>query len=207
MTEILQENVDYLRNQSKRRITLNDYLWAYYEAEITPYDPALNPILQQAIERTLTITAEAYENPDHAYYYPTHKRINEYGNHVENVLCQAIEDVTGSSAENLGVGYPDVRTRLGNHWVYPESKICEDIHKVSSMRSFYSTTPAAKTLKIKQLQTGMFLLFKFEHAGPSRLTGRYRVFDLNGLEYTAEGSLQQGNDRDVFKTKQVLART
>ena len=193
-------NVEYLRAQSKRRITLNDYVRAYYDAEIVPYDYSLNEIILKAIERTFELTEEAYRNPTHPCYYDESKRINEYGNHVENVLCRALQEITGNEAKNLGVGYPDVRTSISTHIIYPECKITQDIDEIGSMRMFYTTTPAERTKKIKNLQDGMHLLFKFEHDGPSRLTGRYKMYDLNGLQYTAEGSLQQGNDKDLNET-------
>ena len=202
-----EENLNYLKSQTKRRITLNEYVKAYYDADILPYDESLNEILQKAIAQTLELTKEAENNPGHPLYYPVNKRINEYGNHVENVLCTAIEEITGNTAKNLGVGYPDVRTNINNYNIYPECKIGPDIDVVGGMRSFYTTTPAARTKKIKNIQDGIHLLFKFEHAGAGRLTGRYRVFDLNGLEYTAEGSLQQGNDKDIYKCNLVLTNS
>jgi hypothetical protein len=192
-----QENVDFLRSLKKRSITLNDYVKAYYDVEILPYDTSLNPILQKVINRVYEITKEAYNDPTHEYYFASTRRINEYGNHVEDVLCQAIEDVDGNEAKNLGVGYPDVRTTLGGYFLYPECKISKDIDTVGSMRSFYTSVPAERTKKIKDLQDGMHILFKFQHNGPGILTGRHKIFDLNGMEYVSE-ALQQGNDKHVY---------
>jgi hypothetical protein len=192
-----ENNIAFLKSQSKRRITLNEYVKAYYDANILPYDNALDNVIQKSCARVFEITKAAYNNPSHEFYYSYDKRINEYGNHVENVLCAAIEEITGNSAKNLGVGYPDVRTKIFDYNIYPECKICADIDDVGSMRSFYTTTPAERTKKIKDLHDGIHLLFKFEHDGPGKLTGRYKIWDLNGLEYTAEGSLQQGNAKDI----------
>lgn len=204
MTYLKEDNIGFLRKQAKRRITLNEYVKAYYDADIIPFDTGLLDILQQAITRTFDITKTAYGDAEHPLHYREGGRINEYGNHVENVLCAAIEEITGVEAKNLGVGYPDVRTAISGYTIYPECKITKDLDEVSGMRSFYTTTPAERTKKIKNLQDGMHLLFKFEHAGPGVLTGRFRVWDLNGLEYTAEGSLQQGNDKDVSKCKLIM---
>lgn len=190
-------NINFLKNQTKRRITLNEYVKAYYDCNIIPYSAQLDTIIKKSCDRVFEITDQASNDPSHKFYYPKNKRINEYGNHVENVLCAAIEEITGNKAKNLGVGYPDVATKVFDYHIYPECKISSDISDVGSMRSFYTTTPAPRTKKIKNLQDGIHLLFKFEHDGPGRLTGRYKVWDLNGLEYTAEGSLQQGNAKDI----------
>jgi len=198
-----QENVDFLRGLGKRSITLNDYVKAYYDVEILPYDISLNPILQKVIDRVYEITKEAFDNPQHEYYYAPNRRINEYGNHVEDVLCQAIEDVDGTEAKNLGVDYPDVRTKLGGYFLYPECKISSNIDEVGSMRSFYTSVPAERTKKIKNLQDGMHILFKFHHNGPGVLTGRHKVFDLNGMQYVSE-ALQQGNDKNVYACKMLF---
>lgn len=199
-----ESNIQYLLAQHKRKITLNEYIKAYYNADILSYDNALDTVLNAAIQRTFELTHAAENNPTHPLYYSSTKRINEYGNHVEKVLCAAIEEITGNPAKNLGVGYPDVKTVINNYNIYPECKIGPNIDVVGSMRSFYTTTPAERTKRIKNIQDGIHLLFKFEHAGPGRLTGRYCVFDLNGLVYTAEGSLQQGNDLDIYKCNLVL---
>jgi hypothetical protein len=198
-----QENVDFLQGLGKRTITLNDYLKAYYGVEILPYNNTLDEILKKVINRVYEITNEAYNNPSHKYYYAPHKRINEYGNHVEDVLCQAIEDVDGSKAKNLGVGYPDLSAKMRGMFLYPECKISRDIEKASSLRSFYTSVPAERTKKIKNLQDGMHLLFKFEHNGPGVLTGRHKVFDLNGMEYVSE-ALQQGNDKNVYDCEMIF---
>lgn len=200
-------NIDFLRAQTKRKITLNEYVKAYYDVDIVAYDTVLDSVLIAAIQKTFELTQQAENDPAHPLYYPPSKRINEYGNHVENVLCAAIEQITGNGAKNLGVGYPDVRTVVGDYNIYPECKIGPNIDVIGSMRSFYTTTPAPRAKKIKNIQNGIHLLFKFEHAGPGKLTGRYRVFDLNGLVYTAEGSLQQGNDQDIYRCNLVLENT
>lgn len=198
-----QDNVDFLRGLGKKTITINDYMKAYYNVEILPYNDILNDTLQKVINRVYEITKEAYGNPSHKYYYAPHKRINEYGNHVEDVLIQAVEDVDGATTKNLGVGYPDVSTILHNIVLYIECKISENIDKVSGMRSFYTSVPAERTKKIKNLQDGMHLLFKFEHDGPGVLTGRHKVFDLNGMEYVSE-ALQQGSDKNVYACDMIF---
>ena len=88
-------------------------------------------------------------------------------------------------------------------FLYPECKISRDIEKASSLRSFYTSVPAERTKKIKNLQDGMHLLFKFEHNGPGVLTGRHKVFDLNGMEYVSE-ALQQGNDKNVYDCEMIF---
>lgn len=180
----------YLLNQQERRITLNDYIRVYYGAQVLPLPENLHDFIKTVMDRVVEINDEL----------PYYGRINEYGNHMEKVFIEVLRryfpEVT---AEKLGSGYPDTRININGVWVYPEIKIAEDVYEVSGFRTFYTSTPKDKTKNRKNIQDGSHLLIHFEHDGPGRLTGRYRVSDLDGYEYTSLGSIQQGNTIDLYE--------
>jgi hypothetical protein len=185
--------IDYLREQLEGDkgipITLNEYIEAYYNSKILPYDSKYDSMVSAIANNVVVI------NPS----MPYEGRINEYGNHLENILCASVEELYGVKAENLGTGYPDIRFNIDGVWFYGEVKIGPDLwKKPDTFRMFYTSTPKPKTIQRKNIQDGYHLLFHFEHAGPGALTGRWRVTDLDGFSYLAYGQIQQGSTKDLY---------
>lgn len=184
------DNIEFLRNQGERRITINEFIEAYYGSKILPFQTEFIDFIEDIVKETIKMNrVMVYEG-----------RINEYGNHLEKVLVCAInEKYTDIKAENLGSGYPDTRFEYNGVTFYPEIKINPNVYETDAFRTFYTSTPKEKTKKMKSIKDGCHLLFHFEHNGPGILTGRYRVSDLDGYEYTALGAIQQGNTKDLYE--------
>ena len=199
------DNIKFLKELSTRRITLREWLMAHYECDIIKYDDRFDNLISEIIHKTVEINDMAQSDVNHPLHYKG-SRINEYGNHLENVLCEAITQITGEQSENLGTGYPDCRTSIGGMMLYPEVKIGPNLDEQGSMRSFYTSVPKEKTKTRKNLKDGMHLLFKFEHDGIGKLTGRCKVVDLYEMEYEAV-TKQEGSDKDIFACETVYDNT
>jgi hypothetical protein len=187
------KNIDvetHLLSQGEIRITLNDYIRVYYGVQILPLPKNLYDFIKTVMDYVLV------HNDEMPYF----GRINEYGNHMEKVFIEALtKHFPDVKAEKLGGGYPDTRIKINNTWIYPEIKIAKDVYEVGSFRSFYTSRPKDVTKNIKNIQDGSHLLIHFEHNGPGRLTGRYRVSDMDGYEYTSYGCKQEGNTKDLYE--------
>lgn len=182
-------NIEYLKNQGERRIKLNEFILAYYDANVIPLPSEFNSFIRDIVMFTIEMNESM----------PYEGRINEYGNHLEKILVEAINsNYDDINAENLGSGYPDTRFTYKGVNIYPEVKINPNVYETDSFRTFYTSTPKDRTKNIKSIKDGCHLLFHFEHNGPGILTGRYRVSDLDGYEYTSMGSIQQGNTKDLY---------
>jgi len=192
----VNEGLDYLLKQEPDpvSITLNDYVKAYYGKNILKFDPKYEETITEISEKVVEL------NPR----IPYDGRINEYGNHLENTVVAAINevcvDVKDLGAMTLGTGYPDIRFKYDNKWFYVEVKIGgPDLWvKPSSFRMFYTSTPKPKVKERKDIKDGYHLLFHFEHNGPGKLTGRYRITDLCEFEYQAHGRKQEGSSKDLY---------
>jgi len=194
------DNITYLKSQKKQKITLNDYISAYYDSEILEVTQDMIGFLSHIAEQTII------KNGEMEY----HGRINEYGNFIENVMVNAIKTYYGDDViiEMLGTGYPDLRLIIGEKIIYPELKISSNIDDVKSrFRVFYTSTPEEKTKLRKNIQDGYHILFHFEHSGPGQLTGRYKVTDLCNFEYMSHGNIQQGSYYDIYsKHDKIILR-
>jgi hypothetical protein len=199
------DNVNFLKELSTRRILLREWVMAYYGCNILKYDTSYDELISKVIDKTVELNNIAQSDVYHPLHYRG-SRINEYGNHLENVLCEAITELTGEESENLGVGYPDCRTSLNGIMLYPEVKIGPNLESEGTMRSFYTSVPSKRTAIRKNLKDGMHLLFKFEHAGIGVLTGRCKVVDLYNMEYNAV-TKQEGNDLDIFACESIYDNT
>ena len=191
---ISQSNVELLRSLEKREITLNDWCMAYYNAEIIPLPQEEYELFGEVARTTIELLPE----------YPYKGRVNEFGNHMENVLIAGIKKVLGADSVNLGTGYPDVYFEYNGKHYYPESKVGADLSKKpDGFRMFYTSAPAQSTKVTKNIQDGHHVLFHFEHGMPKGgktgiLTGRYKVSDLDGFRYKTE-AIQQGSAIDIYK--------
>lgn len=185
------DSVTYLREQKERRITLNDFVSAYYDCDILEVTSNLHEFLLDVVRLTIDMNVNL----------PYTGRINEYGNHLEEVMLRAIQEKYKEEivVEKLGSGYPDLRLQFGDIMIYPELKISKKIDEINTFRVFYTSTPKEKTKKRKSIVDGYHILFHFEHDGPGMLSGKYRVTDLNGFEYTALGNIQQGSYKDLYE--------
>lgn len=192
------DGVEYLQKQLLEEkglpITINDYIEAYYGKFIRPYSGDCK-LLDEIVNHAIRL------NP----LFPYSGRINEYGNHMENVLAQATTEVLGSSVRNLGTGYPDLHFEYNHEHYYFEVKIGADVFsKPDTFRMFYTTTPKPKTVQRKNIQNGYHILVHFEHAGAGSLSGRYRVSDLDGFQYWAYGQIQQGSTKDLYENHNII---
>jgi len=193
------DNVTYLKEQVERKITLNDYVKAYYDCDILPFPPEKNNLVNQ-----IAILAIEYKNK-HLNTYK--RRINEQGNDQEEHLKNSMNNILNGIFKLLGTGYPDVGGKAEEleFPLYCDSKIRKNLIDKESIRSFYTSTPAKKTKNKKDLKTGYHLLFIFEHDGNGKLTGKYRVSDLNGFIYTSFGNKQEGSYSDILSHNKFIA--
>lgn len=197
-------NVEFLRNLENRYITLNDWCEAYYNAKVLLLPIEEHLIFKKITEKAIEILPK----------YPYNGRINEFGNHMENVLIEAIQIVLDiEEVVNLGSGYPDIHFSLNGKDYYPECKVSgiKTFDKPSSFRMFYTSAPSEKTKKMKNIKDGHHLLFHFEHNmkknGIGSLTGRFKITDLDGFVYKSE-SIQQGSAKDLYKShKKVIVES
>ena len=192
----MSEGLKYLLEQKPYpvSITLNDYVEAYYEKNILQFDTKYTEIITKISEKVVEL------NPT----MPYKGRINEYGNHLENTVVAAINEVCGEvedlGAMTLGSGYPDICFKFDKKWFYIEVKIGPNLWgKPSSFRMFFTSTPKDIVAQRKDIQHGYHLLFHFEHNGPGELTGRYRITDLDGFLYHAHGRKQEGSSKDLYE--------
>ena len=194
MQHINQDNVEMLRNlPHKVDISLNDWCMAFYNAKIFPLPEEEYELFGEVAKTTIELLPE----------YPYKGRVNEFGNHMENVLIAGIKKVLGADSVNLGTGYPDVYFKYNGKHYYPESKVGQDLSKEpDGFRMFYTSAPAEKTIKTKNIQDGHHILFHFEHAMPKgskvgALSGNFKVSDLNGFRYKTE-NIQQGSAKHIY---------
>lgn len=195
-------NVEFLRSLENRKITLNDWCEAYYNAKVLSLPSNEHDLFKKVAEKAIEILPE----------FPYRGRVNEFGNHMENVLIEAIKRILNVEAINLGSGYPDVYFTYNGKNYYPECKIGKNIFdKPSSFRMFYTSAPSKRTKKIKKIKDGYHLLFHFEHdmkqTGVGSLTGKFKITDLDGFVYKNE-SIQQGSGKDLYEShNKVFAKT
>lgn len=182
-------NVEFLRQLSKpRKITLNDWAMAYYDAQVLPYDGTAFDTIVAAINESVRRVNDGEESYS--------GRINEFGNFMEDVFCSAFSELSGTETKNLGTGYPDANANIDESNFYFEFKTRGDFDKSDSFRSFFTSAPSDRTKARKNLKDGFHLLIAFETNGPGALTGRTYLKDLNGYEYTVE-NIQQGSNKTM----------
>ena len=136
-------NVEYLRAQEERKITLNDWCEAYYNTSIIPFPPEHIEFIRQVAELTIE---------KHNTSIGPKKRVNEQGNDNENFLLSAQKEVLGDNFKSLGNGYPDINgsTPILPYQLASDSKIIKNIVDKNSFRMFYTSTPKERTKKKKK---------------------------------------------------------
>ncbi len=192
-------NVDYLRAQEERTITLNEWCQAYYNCDIIEFPMDKVDYIHQIAQRTIELQNQSEKST---------RRVNEQGNDTEEFLLIAIKEVLGDEFTTLGSAYPDIKgnTPILDYPLISDSKIRKNLKEGDSLRIFYTSTPKGRTVSKKSLQTSYHLLFLFEHDGNSNLNGNYRVADLCDFKYTSKGRIQEGNYNDILKHDKFIAQ-
>jgi hypothetical protein len=193
------DNIEYLRAQEERIITLNEWCKAYYNCDIKQFPEDKVSFIHQIAQRTIELHNQSVKGI---------RRVNEQGNDNEDYLLVAIKEVFGNNFQKLGIAYPDIKgstSILSNQLVF-ESKIMKNITDNGSFRIFYTSKPAPKTKKIKNLEDSYHLLFIFEHDKKGKLNDKYRVVDLDDFHYTSYGKKQEASYNDILRHNKFIAQ-
>lgn len=191
-------NIEYLRAQEERQITLNEWCEAYYNCNIVEFPQDQTELLHQIA----VMTIELQNNSERI-----NRRVNEQGNDTEEFLVQAIRNTLNCEPKRLGTAYPDIKCGSPK-FEFPliaDSKIRKNLKVSDSLRIFYTSTPKEKTVLRKSITTSYHLLFLFEHDGNNTLNGDYRVVDMCGFKYTSKGRIQEGSYNDILKHGKFIA--
>lgn len=191
-------NIEYLKAQEERVITLNEWCLAYYNSDIVEFPTDKVDLLHSIANLTIELQNQSVI---------VNRRVNEQGNDTEEYLMKAIETVFGGYTKTLGTAYPDIKC-VTNELEYPliaDSKIRKNLKLADGLRIFYTSTPKTKTIYRKSLTTSYHLLFLFEHDGKSRLNGDYRVVDLHNFQYVSKGRIQEGSYNDILRHGKFIA--
>jgi hypothetical protein len=191
-------NIEYLRAQEERLITLNEWCQAYYNCDIIQYPNEVVNYVHKIAKKTIELQNNAIKEA---------RRVNEQGNDTEKFLLEAIKEIFGGEFNTLGNAYPDIKgsTPLLEYPLIVDSKIRKNLKIGDSLRIFYTSTPKTKTTKKKALQTSHHLLFLFEHDGNQALNGNYRVVDLFNFQYVSKGRIQEGSYNDILAHNKFIA--
>ncbi len=192
------DNIEYLRAQEERTITLNEWCQAYYNCDIMEFPTDKVDYIHQIAQRTIELQNRSFRGT---------RRVNEQGNDTEEFLLSAITEVFGYNFTTLGNAYPDIKgnTPILEYPLISDSKIRKNLSVGDSLRIFYTSTPKSQTVYKKSLQTSYHLLFLFEHDGNGNLNGKYRVADLCNFEYTSKGRIQEGSYNDILRHNKFIA--
>jgi hypothetical protein len=191
-------NIEYLRAQEERIITLNEWCQAYYNCNIIEFPTDKVEYIHRIAQRTIELQNLSDKEI---------RRVNEQGNDTEGFLLKAIIEVFGYNFTTLGNAYPDIKgkTSILEYPLVSDSKIRKNLSVGDSLRIFYTSTPKSKTVNKKSLQTSYHLLFLFEHDGKNNLNGKYRVVDLYNFKYTSKGRIQEGSYNDILTHNKFIA--
>lgn len=103
------------------------------------------------------------------------KRVNEFGNHMEDVLRNTdvtrFSKPTKKNGKKQNTGYPDLKFVSNNTIVYPEIKVLKKGSDAGEMRSFYLSTFDKVT------NDAVHIVIGFEHID-KQLTGKYHIIDM-----------------------------
>lgn len=192
------DNIEYLRAQEERIITLNEWCQAYYNCDIKQFPDYTVDYIHQIAQRTIELQNQSVKGT---------RRVNEQGNDTEEFLLRAITEVFGFNFTTLGQAYPDIKgsTSILSYPLVIESKIMENITDKGSFRVFYTSKPAPITKERKNIEDSYHLLFIFEHDKKGKLNGKYRVVDLYDFHYTSYGKKQEGSYNDILKHNKFIA--
>jgi len=184
-------NVEMLRSLTGTSITLNDYIKAYYDAEIIEFPKEKLELIKTIVDTSIDVYREN----------PYKGRVNEMGNYMEECLHKAILKLDIGSSRKLGTGYPDNCSTLNDlkHLLYMDPKVSENIFNYNGFRMFYTSTPAELTKKRKNIVDGYHLLVNYEHDGKNNLTGRYKITDLDGFTYYMVNK-QEASAKDIYES-------
>ncbi len=180
-----------LRSLTGTSITLNDYIKAYYDAEIIDFPKEKLELIKTIVDTSIDVYREN----------PYKGRVNEMGNYMEECLHKAILKLDIGSSRKLGTGYPDNCSTLNDlkHLLYMDPKVSENIFNYNGFRMFYTSTPAELTKKRKNIVDGYHLLVNYEHDGKNNLTGRYKITDLDGFTYYMVNK-QEASAKDIYES-------
>ncbi len=192
-----QDNIQYLKCQEPRSITLNEWVKAYYDCDIFSFPEDKFILIKEIAERTIVSKNSVIKEG---------RRINEQGNDTEDHLMNSIKEVLGGDFKTLGNAYPDIKGKslLLDYPLIVDSKINKNLWEKDGMRIFYTSTPKKIIINRKKIESSYHLLFLFEHDGHGLLNGKYRVVDMNGFKYTAKGCLQEGSFTDILNHNKFI---
>lgn len=109
-------------------------------------------------------------------------RINELGNHMEDVLRKTSSKFSKpakATGKKQSTGYPDLKFDSSNGLVYTEVKVLSDTSANSDMRSFYLSSFDKITSDAVHVVVG------FEHQ-EKVLTGKYHIVDMSNKILTVK---------------------
>jgi hypothetical protein len=111
------------------------------------------------------------------------KRVNEFGNHMEEVLRNTdptrFTKPTNAKGKKQATGYPDLKFVSNQIVVYPEIKILKQGSTDNAMRSFYVSTFGKIT------SDAVHVVIGFEHVD-MKLTGNYHIVDMKNKTLTVK---------------------
>jgi len=191
--------VQMLQSLTGNTITLNDYVKAYYDAEIHTFPIDKLDLLQQIVHSSIEIYRKN----------PYTGRVNEMGNYMEDCIHQAIMKMDIGISKRLGTGYPDNCSILNgfDFPIYLDPKVSASISTYTAFRMFYTSLPSEETKKRKNIKDGYHILINYEHDGRNNLTGRYKITDLDGFVYTTVIK-QEASSKDLYEVhNKVILQT
>jgi len=176
---------------------LHEVIQQLYGETVLPYDRSQSEWLEVALEDALErINAEGVTAP----------RVNEVGNAVEDVVCEALRRAgfeadrpMTRSGHRRAAGYPDIEASRGEDAFYFEIKTYHPSTEDSSQRTFYLSP--SDDPKVTHPAFHLVIAFAMEEREPDRyFARRVRVVDLHDLpvklklEYNANNRNLYGNE-------------
>jgi len=122
-------------------------------------------------------------------------RVNEFGNHMEEVLRKTnpnkFERPTKSNGKKQSTGYPDLKHRTDEFFVYDEAKVFNKGSDRGGLRSFYVSTFDKIT------SDAVHIVIGFEHVD-KKLTGKYHIVDMKDKTLTIKVEFACSN-KELYK--------
>lgn len=122
-------------------------------------------------------------------------RVNEFGNHMEDVLRSTdstrFTKPKKKNGKKQSTGYPDLQFISNNICVYPEIKVLKSGSEDGAMRSFYISTFDKVT------SDAVHIVIGFEHID-KKLTGKYHIVDMSNKTLTVKVEYACGN-KEIYK--------
>lgn len=122
-------------------------------------------------------------------------RVNEFGNHMEEVLKKTdptkFSKPSKSNGKKQSTGYPDLKHALNHIIIYDEVKVLNKGSDLSDMRSFYMSTFDKIT------SDAVHIVIGFEHVD-KKLTGTYHIVDMKDKVLSIKIEFACGN-KQLYK--------